>query len=95
MRRGVGKHAPAATKAFRAARFYLEADYLAAYCRRTGRDAIPDWAFFIAFSMFRLVLVASFVDNQVWFAFWEETTELLFVGLVGAVLLLFQRGLSC
>jgi rhodanese-related sulfurtransferase len=47
----------------------------------------------MGFSLLRLVLVAPFSDNQVWFAFWEETTELLYVGLAGAVLLFFQRGL--
>lgn len=33
-----------------------EAEYVAAYCRRTGRDPIPprDWEFYMAFNMFRL-----------------------------------------
>ncbi len=31
-----------------------EADYVAAYCRRTGRSGIPDLDFYIAFNMFRL-----------------------------------------
>ncbi|MFH1873091.1 MAG: phosphotransferase [Pseudomonadota bacterium] len=33
-----------------------EADYVAAYCERTGRDPIPprDWEFYMAFNMFRL-----------------------------------------
>jgi aminoglycoside phosphotransferase (APT) family kinase protein len=30
-----------------------EADYVAAYCRRTGRSGIPDLDFYIAFNMFR------------------------------------------
>lgn len=30
-----------------------EAEYLAAYCRRTGRSAIPDLDFYLAFNMFR------------------------------------------
>jgi len=47
----------------------------------------------MGFSLLRLMLVAPFSDNQVWFAFWEETTELIYVGLIGAVLALFQRGL--
>ena len=34
-----------------------EADYVAAYCRRTGRAGIPDWNFYIAFSMFRLASI--------------------------------------
>ena len=47
----------------------------------------------IGFSLFRLVLVASFIDNQVWFAAWEEITELLFVGIVAGILFVFARGL--
>jgi len=31
-----------------------EADYVAAYCARTGRDGIPDLDFYIAFNLFRL-----------------------------------------
>jgi aminoglycoside phosphotransferase (APT) family kinase protein len=33
-----------------------EADYVAAYCKRTGRPSIParDWEFYMAFNMFRL-----------------------------------------
>ena len=30
-----------------------EEDYLAAYCRRTGRASIENWPFFVAFSFFR------------------------------------------
>lgn len=47
----------------------------------------------LGFSLLRLTLVAAFVDDQVWFAFWEETTELIYIGLVAAVLLVFSRGL--
>jgi aminoglycoside phosphotransferase (APT) family kinase protein len=34
-----------------------EAEYVAAYCRRTGRAGIPDWHFYLAFSMFRLASI--------------------------------------
>ena len=34
-----------------------EADYLAAYCRRTGRSGIPDYNFYLAFNMFRLASI--------------------------------------
>jgi aminoglycoside phosphotransferase (APT) family kinase protein len=34
-----------------------EADYVAAYCRRTGRAEVPDWHFYLAFSMFRLASI--------------------------------------
>ena len=36
-----------------------EADHIAAYCRRTGRDGIPDMAFFQAFSFFRLAAICQ------------------------------------
>ncbi len=47
----------------------------------------------MAFSFFRLLLVAAFVDDQAWFGAWEETTELVYVCLVGAILAAFERGL--
>ena len=34
-----------------------ESDYVAAYCRRTGRSGVPDWHFYLAFSMFRLASI--------------------------------------
>jgi aminoglycoside phosphotransferase (APT) family kinase protein len=34
-----------------------EASYVAAYCRRTGRDGVPNWSFYLAFSMFRLASI--------------------------------------
>ena len=34
-----------------------EAEYVAAYCRRTGRPEMPDWNFYLAFSMFRLASI--------------------------------------
>ena len=34
-----------------------EATYVAAYCKRTGRDGIPGWNFYLAFSMFRLASI--------------------------------------
>jgi aminoglycoside phosphotransferase (APT) family kinase protein len=36
-----------------------EEEYVAAYCRRTGRTAIPDWRFFQAFSFFRLASICQ------------------------------------
>jgi aminoglycoside phosphotransferase (APT) family kinase protein len=35
-----------------------EAEYVAAYCRRTGR-VIEDWNFYLAFSMFRLASIGQ------------------------------------
>jgi aminoglycoside phosphotransferase (APT) family kinase protein len=34
-----------------------EEDYIDAYCRRTGRDSIPDYNFYVAFSFFRLAAI--------------------------------------
>jgi aminoglycoside phosphotransferase (APT) family kinase protein len=34
-----------------------EADYLARYCARTGRDGLAHWSFYLAFSLFRLVAI--------------------------------------
>lgn len=34
-----------------------EAEYVAAYCARTGRSEIADWDFYIAFSFFRLAAI--------------------------------------
>ena len=39
-----------------------EADYVARYCARTGRASIPDWDFYLAFSLFRLAGQASSAD---------------------------------
>ena len=36
-----------------------EPDYIAAYCRRTGRDGIPDLPLFQAFSFFRLAAICQ------------------------------------
>lgn len=47
----------------------------------------------VAFSWFRLILVASFVDNQVWFASWEELLELISIAMVGSTLFVFRRRL--
>ena len=34
-----------------------EDEYLALYCRNTGRDSIPDYGFYVAFNMFRLAAI--------------------------------------
>ncbi|MEE9277374.1 MAG: phosphotransferase, partial [Dehalococcoidia bacterium] len=36
-----------------------EEEYVAEYCRRTGRDGIPNWGFYIAFSLFRLASITQ------------------------------------
>jgi aminoglycoside phosphotransferase (APT) family kinase protein len=42
-----------------------EADYVAAYCARTGRDGIPDLDFYIAFNMFRLAAILHGIKGRV------------------------------
>ena len=42
-----------------------EADYVAAYCRRTGRDGIPDLAFYMAFNLFRLAGIVHGIKGRV------------------------------
>ena len=41
-----------------------EAAYIEAYCRRTGRSEIPDWNFYIAFSVFRLAAIVQGVYKR-------------------------------
>ncbi len=36
-----------------------EPDYLSAYCRHAGRDAIPHWNFYLAFALFRVAVMAQ------------------------------------
>jgi len=47
----------------------------------------------LGFSIFRVVFSMLYQTNQVWFNFWEETTELIFVAATGVVLWLFRRSL--
>ena len=41
-----------------------EREYVAAYCRRTGRDSIPHWNYYLAFSLFRLAAIAQGVYRR-------------------------------
>jgi aminoglycoside phosphotransferase (APT) family kinase protein len=41
-----------------------EADYVAAYARRTGRDGIPGWPYFLAFSFFRMASILQGVYKR-------------------------------
>jgi aminoglycoside phosphotransferase (APT) family kinase protein len=42
-----------------------EAEYVAAYCRRTAREGIPHLDFFIAFNMFRLAAIFHGIKGRV------------------------------
>jgi aminoglycoside phosphotransferase (APT) family kinase protein len=41
-----------------------EAEYVDAYCRRTGRGPIEDWAFYMAFGIFRLASISQGVYRR-------------------------------
>jgi aminoglycoside phosphotransferase (APT) family kinase protein len=41
-----------------------EADYVARYCARTGREGIEDWPFLMAFSIFRLASISQGVYGR-------------------------------
>jgi len=42
-----------------------EAEYLAAYCRRTGREAMPAYDFYIAFNFFRMAAIFHGIKGRV------------------------------
>ncbi len=42
-----------------------EADYVAAYCRRTGRDGITDLNFYLAFNMFRFAAILHGIKGRI------------------------------
>ena len=42
-----------------------EEEYVAAYCRRTGRNSIPDWEFYLAFSVFRVAAISQGIMGRV------------------------------
>lgn len=42
-----------------------EPDYVAAYCRRTGRTAIPNYQFYIAFNFFRMAAIFHGIKGRV------------------------------
>ena len=48
-----------------ALRIPSEADYVAAYCRRTGRDGIPHLDFYLAFNLFRLAAIIHGIKGRI------------------------------
>ncbi|PWG03473.1 phosphotransferase [Sphingosinicella humi] len=42
-----------------------EAEYVAAYCERTGRSGIPDLDFYVAFNMFRLAAILHGIKGRI------------------------------
>ncbi len=49
---------------FTASGIPAEQDYIDAYCKRTGRDGIDNWEFYIAFSFFRLAAIVQGVYKR-------------------------------
>jgi len=41
-----------------------ESEYIAAYCRRTGRDRIDNWDFYLAYNLFRLAAILQGVMKR-------------------------------
>ncbi len=41
-----------------------ESEYVASYCRRTGRDRIENWEFYLAFSLFRLSAILQGIAKR-------------------------------
>jgi aminoglycoside phosphotransferase (APT) family kinase protein len=41
-----------------------EAEYVAAYCRRTGRDAIEGWEFYLVYSLFRIAAILQGIAKR-------------------------------
>jgi aminoglycoside phosphotransferase (APT) family kinase protein len=41
-----------------------EQEFVAEYCRHAGRDGIPHWNFYLAFSMFRLASISQGVYKR-------------------------------
>jgi aminoglycoside phosphotransferase (APT) family kinase protein len=42
-----------------------EADYVAAYCRRVGRENMPDYEYYIIFNLFRLAAIFHGIKGRV------------------------------
>ena len=42
-----------------------EEDYVAAYCRRTGRESLPDYRYYLAFNFFRLAAIFHGIKGRV------------------------------
>jgi aminoglycoside phosphotransferase (APT) family kinase protein len=41
-----------------------EEDYIETYCKRTGRDGIPDWDYYQAFNIFRLAAIVQGIAKR-------------------------------
>ncbi|MEJ0067252.1 MAG: hypothetical protein WDM85_19095 [Caulobacteraceae bacterium] len=60
----VGELGHAGRRRLRHLRIPTMDDYVAAYCRRTGRDHIDDFNFYLAFAAFRLASIGQGVFKR-------------------------------
>ena len=49
---------------FTASGIPTEAEYIAAYCARTGRGRTPDWEFYMVYSLFRMAAIAQGIAKR-------------------------------
>jgi aminoglycoside phosphotransferase (APT) family kinase protein len=49
---------------FTASGMPTEAEYVAAYCTRTGRGRTPDWEFYMVYSLFRMAAIAQGIARR-------------------------------
>jgi aminoglycoside phosphotransferase (APT) family kinase protein len=49
---------------FAAAGIPDEAEYVAAYCRRTGRERVPAWEFYMVYSLFRIAAIVQGIAKR-------------------------------
>ena len=49
---------------FAAAGIPDEAAYVAAYCRRTGRDRVAEWEFYMVYSLFRIAAIVQGIAKR-------------------------------
>jgi len=49
---------------FTASGIPTEAEYVAAYCTRTGRRRTPDWEFYMVYSLFRMAAIAQGIAKR-------------------------------
>lgn len=61
---GVGENLGLAGLDLEALGIPSEADYVDAYCRRMGHGPIPNWSFFLAFSIFRVAAIVQGVYKR-------------------------------
>ena len=65
-----------------AMRIPSEADYVASYCRRTGRNSIANWDYYVVFNFFRLAAIDQGIVARA-LAGTASSTEAMETGMKG------------